>query len=73
MTLAEARRLLDECAHHPTVSPQHLVKRVHQGMARDKALTRPVIPRPKRWAHIAHAIDHYLHQQGGTANAHPSQ
>jgi hypothetical protein len=60
MTITEAQALLAQHPHHPTVTAQHLQKRMYRGIALQEALRTPVRPRPKRWGSIAQAIDHYL-------------
>jgi hypothetical protein len=63
MTRKDAAAILRTHGHHPSVTAQHLQKRLYQGRSLHDALHAPVIPRPKRWGSIDQAIVQYLQQQ----------
>jgi hypothetical protein len=64
MTLDDAAHLLEQQAHHPTVTPHLLRRRLWQGWALRRALCTPRQHRGvKRWAHIGIALEHYLRKE----------
>jgi hypothetical protein len=63
MSIDEATHLLAHQAHHPTVTPHVLRRRLWQGWALQRALCAPIQQRLKRWPHIGIAIDHYLQRE----------
>jgi hypothetical protein len=64
VSIDDATHLLTHHAHHPTVTPHLLRRRLWQGWALQRALCTPIQHRGiKRWPHIGIAIDHYVQRE----------